>query len=59
MVPYIVLREHTMLIVELNVAGYRLSGEWAGLRRNTLRPTRFHPRSIQWRIPQLRYTRAA
>ena len=22
-----------MLIVELNVAGYRLSGEWAGLRR--------------------------
>jgi hypothetical protein len=48
-----------MLIVELNVAGYRLSGEWAGLRRNTLRPTRFHPRSIQWRMPQLRYTRAA
>ena len=25
-----------MLIVELNVAGYRFSGEWAGLRRNTL-----------------------
>ncbi len=48
-----------MLIVELNVAGYRLSGEWAGLRRTTLRPTRFNPRSIQWRMPQRRYTRAA
>ena len=48
-----------MLIVELNVAGYRLSGEWASLRRTTLRPPRFSPRSIQWRMPQLRYTRAA
>ncbi len=45
-----------MLIVELNVAGYRLSGEWAGLRRNTLRPARFNPRAIQWRMPQLRHT---
>jgi hypothetical protein len=49
----------TMLIVELNVAGYRLSGEWAGLRRNTLRPARFNPKAIQWRMPQLRQTRAA
>jgi hypothetical protein len=48
-----------MLIVELNVAGYRLSGEWASLRRNTLRSTRFTPRSMQWRMPQLRQTRAA
>jgi hypothetical protein len=48
-----------MLILELNVAGYRLTGEWAGLRRATLRPMRFNPRSIQWRMPQLRHTRAA
>jgi hypothetical protein len=49
----------TMLIVELNVAGYRLIGEWASLRRNTLRSVRFNPRTIQWRRPQLRQTRAA
>ena len=48
-----------MLIVELNVAGYRLTGEWAGLRRSALRPVRFSPRSIQWRMPQLRHTPAA
>jgi hypothetical protein len=48
-----------MLIVELNVAGYRLSGEWAGLRRSTPRPTRFHPRTIQWLLPHLRQTPAA
>jgi hypothetical protein len=48
-----------MLIVELNVGGYRFSGEWAGLRRNTLRPARFNPRTIQWRMPQLRHTPAA
>ena len=48
-----------MLILELNVAGYRLSGEWAGLRRTTLRHMRLNPRSIQWRMSQLRYTRAA
>ena len=52
-------QEKTMLIVELNVAGYRVSGEWAGLRRNTLRPARFTPRTIHWRMPQLRQTRAA
>ena len=59
MVSYIVLREKIMLIVELNVAGYRLSGEWAGLRRATLRPARFNPRTIQWRMPQLRQSHAA
>lgn len=46
-----------MLIVELNLAGYRFSGQWAGLR--TLRPARFSPRTIQWRMPQLRHTPAA
>ncbi len=52
-------QEKTMLIVELNVAGYRVSGEWAGLRRSTLRPARFTPRTIHWRMPQLRQTPAA
>lgn len=48
-----------MLIVELNLAGYRLSGEWVGLRRGTLHPARFNPRTIHWRMPQLRQTPAA
>ena len=48
-----------MLIVELNVAGYRFSGQWAGLRRSTLRPARFSRRTLQWRMPQLRQTPAA
>ena len=48
-----------MLIVELNVAGYRLSGEWAGLRRGNWRPARFNPRGIQWKMPQLRQIPAA
>jgi hypothetical protein len=47
-----------MLIVELNVAGYRLSWEMAGLRRKPLR-VRFNPRTIQWRISQLRNPNAA
>jgi hypothetical protein len=49
----------TMMIVELNVAGFRLNGEWVGLRRDTLRPGRFNPRILQWRMPQLRQTHAA
>jgi hypothetical protein len=48
-----------MLIVELNIGGYRLSGEWAGLRRKPLRPARFTAPTIQWRMPQLRHTSAA
>jgi hypothetical protein len=51
-------QEKIMLIVELNVAGYRLSGEMAGLRRKPLR-VRFNPRTIQWRISQLRNPNAA
>lgn len=48
-----------MMIIELNVAGYRVSGEWAGLHRNMLRPARFDPRTIRWRMPHLRQTHAA
>jgi hypothetical protein len=43
------------MIVELNIVGYRMSGEWAGLSRGTLRPARFNPRAIHWRMPQLRH----
>jgi hypothetical protein len=49
----------TMMFVELNVAGYRVSGEWAGLRRNTLRSGRLNARATHWRLPQLRHSRAA
>jgi len=48
-----------MLIVELNVAGYRFSGEIHDLRRKPRRSARFNPRTIQWRIPQLRSPNAA
>ena len=48
-----------MLIVELNLAGYRFSGEMSELRRKPLRSMLFKPRAIQWRIPQLRDSRAA
>jgi hypothetical protein len=48
-----------MLIVELNVAGYRFSGEMSDLRRKPLRSRRFNPLAIQWRITQLRDSRAA
>jgi hypothetical protein len=48
-----------MLIVELNVAGYRFSGQMSDLRRKSLRSMRFNPLAIQWRISQLRDSRAA
>jgi hypothetical protein len=48
-----------MLIVELNVAGYRFSGQMSDLRRKPLRSMRFNPRAIHWRIAQLRDSRAA
>jgi hypothetical protein len=48
-----------MLIVEFNVAGYRFSAEMPDLRRKPLRSARFNPRTIQWRIPQLRSPKAA
>ena len=52
-------QEKIMLIVELNVAGYRFSGEIHDLRRKPRRSARFNPRTIQWRIPQLRSPNAA
>lgn len=48
-----------MLIVELNVAGYRFSGQISDRRRNPLRSVRLNPRAMQWRIPQFRDNHAA
>jgi hypothetical protein len=48
-----------MVIVELNVAGYRLSGHWVGLGLSKLRPARLYSRTVQWRMPQLRHSPAA
>jgi hypothetical protein len=48
-----------MMIVELNLAGYRFSGEMSDLRRKPLRSMLFNPRARQWKIPQLRDSRAA
>ena len=52
-------QEKAMLIVELNIAGHRFSGEMFDLRRKPLRSMRFNARALQWRIPQLRDSRAA
>jgi hypothetical protein len=48
-----------MLIVELNLAGYRFSREIPDLRHKPLRSVRFGQRTIQWRLPQLRHSHAA
>ena len=52
-------QENIMLIVELNLAGYRFSRKIPDLRHKPLRSVRFGQRTIQWRIPQLRHTHAA
>ncbi|GAA1431722.1 hypothetical protein GCM10009641_17620 [Mycobacterium cookii] len=48
-----------MLVVELNVAGFRFSGRMFELRRKPLRSMRFNPRAMHWWMPQPRDTRAA
>ena len=48
-----------MLIVELNLAGYRFSREIPDLRHKPLRSMRFGSRAIHWRLPQLRHPNAA
>jgi hypothetical protein len=52
-------QEKAMLIVELNIAGYRFNGEMFDLRRKPMRSMRFNARALQWRIPQFRDSRAA
>jgi hypothetical protein len=48
-----------MLIVELNVAGYRFSREIPDLRRRSFRSPGFSARAIHWRLPNLRHPHAA
>jgi hypothetical protein len=53
-------QEKAMMIVELNLAGYRFSGEMSDLRRTPLlRSKLLNRRALQWKIPQLRDSRAA
>lgn len=52
-------QENIMWVVELNIAGYRFTREVADLPRTSLKSVRFHPRSMHWRLPQLRHERAA
>jgi hypothetical protein len=47
------------MLIELNLAGYRFSGEMSELRRKPLRAARFRPRAIPRWIPQMRDSRAA
>lgn len=48
-----------MLIVELNLAGYRFTREIPDLRRTSLRSGRLNRGGALWRIPQLRHPDAA
>jgi hypothetical protein len=47
-----------VLIVELNIVGYRFSREIPNLRPRSLRPVLFNPRAMHRRIPQLRQSHA-
>lgn len=46
-------------IVELNIAGYRVTREAPEVSRTSLRSMRFRQRSRHWRMPQLRHSHAA
>jgi hypothetical protein len=48
-----------MLIIELNIAGFRFSREIPDLRRKSFRSSGLGKRTIQWRIPHLRQSHAA
>jgi hypothetical protein len=52
-------QEKIIMIVELNIAGYRFCGEIPALRRKSLRPLRFGQHNVHWRMPQLRHSHAA
>jgi hypothetical protein len=53
-----IAQEKIMLIVELNIVGYRFSSQVPSLGRKPFLPARFSPRAIRWRIPQLRQSQA-
>lgn len=48
-----------MLLIELNIAGFRFSREIPDLRRRSLRSTGLGARATQWRLPHLRQSHAA
>lgn len=48
-----------MWIIELNIAGYRVTRQVPEVKRSSLCSVRFHPRSMHWRVPQLRHSHAA
>jgi hypothetical protein len=54
-----IAQEKIMLIIELNIVGYRFSREVPNLLHMSLRPARFSLRARHWRIPQLRQSQAA
>jgi hypothetical protein len=54
-----IAQEKIMLIIELNIVGYRFSRDVPNLLDMSLRPARFGLRALHWRIPQLRRSQAA
>lgn len=48
-----------MWIVELNVAGYQVTTGFPTLFRTSRRSLRVRPRSMHWRVRQLRHSPAA
>jgi hypothetical protein len=54
-----IAQEKIMLIIELNIVGYRFSREVPNPLHISLRPARFRLDALHWRIPQLRQSQAA
>lgn len=52
-------QEKTMWIVELNIAGYRITRQLPELSRSSLGSVRFRPRNLHWRVPQPHHSHAA
>ncbi|GBE63701.1 hypothetical protein MFM001_01630 [Mycobacterium sp. MFM001] len=52
-------QEKIMWVVELNIVGYRFTRQVPDLPHTSLKSVRLHPRSVHWRVPQLRHSHAA
>jgi hypothetical protein len=48
-----------VLLVEINIAGFRFSREIPDLRRKSFRSHGLGQRAVQWRLPHLRQSHAA
>lgn len=55
----LIAQEKIMLIIELNIVGYRFSREVPNVFHMSLPRARFSLRALHWRIPQLRQSQAA